>query len=251
MTDRFVLSEMESRATSLNIGRWSGERLDKDWLAEQVNQGTFDIYKLSLEANDPELYQKLDQLNLPYYLVGMVQEYRVNFKKIPLKKLYHEDASLVLLDDTNREELRKLVMSSFHAVPGSFFQNPWLVDRFSMHDQSKLLADYISGFRPDREKGKECHLLKHRGQYVGFIVNEHYNNLGFARYAGVSPGAKAPGYYIDLVRFIQNCGINYDLEWGFASAQIQNTVVHKVYMREDMIPYKSYINIHINNPHAQ
>lgn len=238
-------SQLETEMTGIRTGRWLANTIDLPGLRKVVDEGDFELLKLNVLADDPELYIRLNQLEKPYYVVGMVQEYRINFKRMKTKPLYHPEAVFEKLDASNAAILEALVRDCFRQSPGSFFVNPLL--RTRQHECLELLVTYISNYRNDRRNDHHCHLLRYKSEYVGFIAHRYEGEHGYADYAGVKQHAYQPGFYIDLVRFIQNYCIKRDVRWGHATAQLQNTVVHKVYQKEDMVPFRSIVNIHINN----
>ncbi|MCE7996936.1 MAG: hypothetical protein HEP71_33550 [Roseivirga sp.] len=238
-------SRLETEMTGIRTGRWTANHIYLPQLKAALDQNDFELVKLNLNGDDPETYIKLDQLNKPYYTVGMVQEYRINFNKIKTKPLYHPEVVFHRLNESNVSRLEQLVRDCFKLSPGSFFINPMLKTRQA--EYLHLLVAYISGYRNDIRDDHFCHLLQYKGEYVGFIAHRYQGENGFADYAGVKNLTRQPGFYIDLVRFIQNYCIGKGIKWGHASAQLQNTVVHKVYQKEDMVPFRSVINIHINN----
>lgn len=246
MSEQVTLSTYESQLLGLRIGRLTSNHLDTEVLKEALDSGLYDVLKVNIEATDSQLYHKLNSLEKPYYILSMLQEYRVNVKRLKPKLLLHPDAILDPLSDENEPELLRLVQDCFAAIPGSYFLNPGLEGHFDAVKQAVLLARYISNFRPNRQHGHYCHLLKYKGKYVGFMAHTHIEGTAYAHYAGVDPNARQPGFYIDLMRFVQNFAIEQGVTWGYTAAQIQNTVAHKVYVREDMMPYRAILNIHIN-----
>lgn len=238
-------SRLETEMTGIITGRWTADHIHLPELKPALDQGDFELVKLNLQGDDPDIFIKLDQLNRPYYLVGMVQEYRINFRKVKIKPLYHPEVVFERLNESNISCLEQLVRDCFKHSPGSFFVNPLLKTRQA--EYLDLLVAYISGYRSDLRDNHYCHLLRYQEEYVGFIAHRYQGENGFADYAGVKHLTRQPGFYIDLVRFIQNYCIEEGVKWGHASAQLQNTVVHKVYQKEDMVPFRSIINVHINN----
>lgn len=247
MSEQVTLSTYESELMGLRIGRLTAAQIDTHVLNKALDSGRYDMIKVNVEATDSQLYYKLNRLKKPYYILSMLQEYRVNVKRLKPKPLLHSDAISDPLCDENEPELLGLVQNSFAATPGSYFLNPGLEGYFDAVKQAALLARYIANFRPERQPGHYCHLLKYKGKYVGFMAHTHIKGTAYAHYAGVDPNARQPGFYIDLMRFVQNFAIEQGVTWGYAAAQVQNTVAHKVYVREDMVPYRAILNIHINN----
>lgn len=240
-------SSYESELLGLRIGRLTTDLIDADVLFQTLESGQYDLIKVNIDAADPELYYKLNSLQRPFYILSMLQEYRVNVKRLKIKPLLHANAHLDPLCDENEPELLRLVRDCFAETPGSYFLNPGLADYYDPGKQAALLARYIANFRPERQAGHYCHLLRYRGSYVGFMAHTYIEGTGYAHYAGVDPATRQPGFYVDLMRFVQNFAIGQQINWGYTSAQIQNTVAHKVYVREDMVPYRAMLNIHINN----
>ncbi|MCE7996185.1 MAG: hypothetical protein HEP71_29665 [Roseivirga sp.] len=247
MNSLVSLSTYESQLLGLRIGRLSTSKIDASLLKEVLEKDQYDVLKVNVDANDPELYYKLNSLQRPFFILSMLQEYRVNVKRLKIKPLLHTNAVIAPLCDENEPELLRLVQDCFAEIPGSYFLNPGLEDYYNPRKQAALLARYIANFRPERQAGHYCHLLRYKGCYVGFMAHTYIEGTGYAHYAGVDPDTRQPGFYVDLMRFVQNFAIGQRINWGYTSAQIQNTVAHKVYVREDMVPYRAMLNIHINN----
>lgn len=247
MTNLLRDSANESSVLGLAIGRFKGSNIeDEEALKREILSSPYEVVKCNLEAYDPAIYAKLDHIGLPYYVLGVLLQYRINFKRHAIKPLYHESAKLVPYTNELRETLYEMAYEVFKPVPGSFFKNPKLENKLDEDKQARLMADYICSFREDLRPNHFTYLLHYREEYVGFIAFYFENGDGYAEFAGVRP-SKTPGFYIDLVRFIQNHCIENGIHWGHASGQIQNTVVHKVYQREDMVPHKAILNVHIVN----
>jgi hypothetical protein len=246
MSNLLKSSPTESAALGLKIGRFVDDEIkDVQLLKKELDASDYDVVKFNLLANNPEIYVNFDALKYPYYSLGAVMQYRINFKRLAPKPMYHEDAEMIEYDTSLKETLYQMAYDTFFGASGSFFQNPALTNLVEKSAQAAMLAEYVCSFNPLSRENHFTYLLKYQNEFVGFISFYFKGESGFTEFAGVRT-SKMPGFYIDLVRFIQNHCIENNIRWGHASAQLQNTVVHKVYQKEDMIPYQSYLNVHMN-----
>lgn len=241
-------SESESKILKIRVGRSELEDLDTNKLLEDIVRKNYDVVKLAVPSIIPNLYSKLDSLCIPYYVLGILSRYRLILSGYQLKEYNSDSIDFEIYDGNQYDMLKNLAKGSFQETPGSYFSNP-LIDSIISHEQQlECFAEYVCSFNNQISPSKFMYLTKIKGEYVGFIGGEWINNNDIlATLAGVIPEMREKGIYKDIVRFMQNWSYKNNVRWLFADGQIQNPVVQKVYVREDMIVTGGYINIHINS----
>lgn len=242
-----VESELENRAFGYNIGRC--KRLDFEnihQLKEEIIAKKIDLLKLNLRDSGPDLYLLLEQLNYPFYILGIVIEYKSNFRLNKFKPYLNDELDFVEYLGEEPETFKNLVKEIFKNTPASYYQNPDFFEITDHQKQIECLADYISQLNAGYNSNFYTHLLKFKGELAGFITSYRENDGGAATYAGILKKFEGKGLYLDLVSFIQNYGKEIGQNWGTASTQIQNTVVQKAFQKAGLFPNGYELNIHIN-----
>ena len=244
----FKFIDDESYILGFNVAR-SDERslLQPLQLVEELEVSEIDILKLSCKNPLPDLFSKLDRLNLKYYVLGITQEYKSFFTRILSPKKYlHSDIEFIEFTLDKKQELMSLVKAIFKNNAASYFNNPALVNFIDDEKQLECLAVYIATFSKELDENKYTHLMYLHGNPVGFVTSYREGTGGGVLYAGILEEYVGRGYYIDLVRFIQNYGKAIGQKWGLAYAQIHHTTVQKTFIKEGLIPQGYVLNIHVN-----
>ncbi|MGB3591629.1 MAG: hypothetical protein WBA16_08075 [Nonlabens sp.] len=206
-----------------------------------------DVLKLTIDNPDPTLYIKLDQLGFPYYVLGITQSYKSSFTRNPKHISYlHEDLSFKSVNDNLEPIIESLVSDIFRTNTSSFFTNPLLQLKHNEYKEMQVLLKYIAKYDERKDPEKFTHIMHYREQPVGFISSYKEGIGGGVAFAGILDKFVGRGFYIDLVRFIQNFGKSIEQKWGIAHAQLHHTVIHKSFVREGMVPHGSTMNVHIN-----
>lgn len=240
-------SEKESKAFGYNIGRGDDECLkDLTVLKSEIKTQKIDILKLTLKKTDQDLYNQLNLLNYPYYLLGIVIVYKSNFRINDVKLYSHENLNFVEYLGEDPIVFKNLVREIFKDSPSSFFSNPELKNLTSKEKQLDCLVEYISTLNSSIDEQHYTHLMYVDGHLAGFITSHKENDGGAATYAGILKQFQGKGLYMDLINFIQNYGKEIGQKWGTASVQLQNSVVQKAFVKAGLSLSGYELNIHVN-----
>ena len=239
-------SAAESRILGYQVWRGNPETLADERLFAEIVDSSADLVKLTVDSSDPLLYQRLDNMGFPYYVVGMINNYRYNCQQHKHKEYHHPDIVFEEYAGLNSELLADLAREIFRETPGSFYSNPYLKNITPPEKQLECFVEYVLGFDPAKDPKKLTFLVKHQGEYVGFISLSIDGDNSEAAYAGVIPGKRGTGYYLDMIRFVHNWGAASGVKSGFVNVQVQNIPVQKFYARENTIIFKNYVSIHLN-----
>ncbi len=243
----FEVSKEESDALGYKIARGTGESLlSPEKLLTNLEKEEIDVLKLSLSDSTADLYTQLDQLKLPYYLLGIVIEYKSNFSRNAYKPYLNEHIEFEEYLGKDPKPFKELVNKVFSNSPGSFYTNPGLIGIQDEAKQIACLANYVSTLNKTTNDQYYTHLIKFKGELAGFVTSYQKGSGGAATYAGLLKKFEGKGLYLDLVNFIQNYGKEIGQKWGKAYVQIQNTVVQKIFHKQGLVPHNYILNIHVN-----
>lgn len=243
----FTISENESQVLGYRVARGNLSSLyDTNDLLDSLRKNQIDVLKLSIADSPDDLYVLLDKLKLPYYLLGIVIEYKANFLKNTQIAYRNEAVEFIEYTGEKTVDFERLVTKIFAESPASYYLNPGLLPVYDKEKQLKCLAQYIKTLNSAQNDNNFTHLVYCKGEPVGFITSYKEGTGGAATYAGLLKEFQGRGLYIDLVSFIQNHGKSIGQKWGTAYAQLQNTVVQKTFQRQGLRPNGHVLNIHVN-----
>lgn len=244
----FRISNHESKVLEMNIARGDADCLKHPTaLVKKLQESKIDILKLSCRNPPSDLYQNLDALDLEYYVLGIVLEYKSIFSRNPKHKAYlHPDVSFKAYTSAHKDTLEFLVKNIFKENPTSYFKNPKIASHINQEKQLDLLFQYIATYNKELDASKYTHIMYKEKVPIGFITSYKKGQGGGVLYAGILEEYVGKGYYIDLVRFIQNYGKEIQQKWGLAHAQVHHTVIQKTFIKEGLIPQGYTLNVHIN-----
>lgn len=256
----FRISDQESKVLEMNIARGNSDCLNNPTaLVEKLKESKVDVLKLTCENPSPDLYTHLDALHLEYYVLGIVLEYKSIFSRNPKHKAYlHTDVSFKAYTLANKDTLKFLVKNIFKGNPTSYFKNPKIASFLNQEKQLDVLFKYIATYAKELDESKYTHIMYKGNEPIGFVTSYKEGQGGGVLYAGILDKYVGKGYYIDLVRFIQNYGKGIQQKWGLAHAQVHHTVIQKTFIKEGLVPQGYTLNVHVNclygklaNEHSQ
>ncbi len=242
----FEISVEESEIMGYTIARGNNETLlQTDILVQQLKQLGVDVLKLNLENTQPDLYTYLDALKLPYYMLGMVVEFKAIFKDevIPY---YNKEVSFKEYMGEDEILFKKLVKNIFSQVAGSFYINPSLHITNQNELQAVCLANYLCKQNIGYDPNKYTHLVYLKNELAGFITSYKKGTGGGVTYAGVLPQFARKALFPDIVSFIQNYGQSIGQKWGIFHSQLQNQSAMKMYCRAGLMPVGHALSVHVN-----
>lgn len=244
----FKFYKEESDFSGFNIARADISCLEKPiQLLKELKRKKIDVIKLSCRNPSSDLYFKLNSLGLDYYILSITQEYKSIFSKNPKQKEYLHP-KLIFEEYTlkNSEILESLVKEIFKNNANSYFKNPLLNDILDEKRSLEILAKYVSSYCKEIDPNKYTHIMYERKKPIGFITSFKEDDGGGVLYAGILDQYVGKGYYLDLVRFIQNYGKSIGQKWGLAYAQIHHNTIHKTFIKEGLRPQGYILNVHLN-----
>ncbi len=241
-------SARESEIMQLKIGRASLQELNAGEIINELVRGEYDLLKITIPTEIPDLYIRLEELGIPYFIVGIINHYRYDCVHHKVTEYYHENLIFEPFDsETQKEQLRQFARDIFRESPGSYFDNPHLKNLVTREMYLQSFEEYVLSFDQKTDPHKLTYFVKHEGRYVGFLSLTNKDRESDAAYAGVIPDRRGTGYYLDMIRFIHNWGHEVGLKWGHGYVQLQNTVVQRFYHRTDMMIFDHHFSIHINS----
>lgn len=245
-TKIFEISKEESEIMGYTIARGNNETLmHTDKLIQQLEENRVDVLKLNLENTQPDIYYHLDALKLPYYVLGMVVEFKAIFKDEPIP--YHnKEISFKEYIGDDEDLFKNLVKNIFSHVAGSFYLNPFLPITNQNELQSECLANYLCKENIGYNPCKYTHLIYLKDELAGFITSYKKGTGGGVTYAGVLPQFARKAVFPDIVSFIQNYGKSIGQKWGIFHSQLQNQSAMKMYCRAGLMPVGHGLSVHVN-----
>ncbi len=246
ITPLFEISAAESAIMGYNIARGNHQSIvDAGQLVSDLQQHQIDVLKLSLSNTPAHLYQQLDALQLPYYVLGMVIEFKAIFKQEPIPYVNKEVSfeEYLGMDET---AFKQLVTTIFSEVAGSYYTNPHLPLTNAAQLNATCLAEYLCKQNSSYDADKYTHLVYLKGALAGFITSYKKGTGGGVTYAGVLPQFARKALFTDMISFIQNYGKSIGQQWGVFHGQLQNQSALKMYCRAGLMPVGHALSVHVN-----
>lgn len=243
-----VYSESESRVLGIRVARAALDVLDADALREEIASGRFDLCKLKLPLNDPDLQIKLDRLGFPYVITDHIHVFKVDLRNRSTKQqLRHPDLTFELYDGSQIKVLTEIITEVFKETPGSFYRNPIVSRIIPQSRLNQALAEWVSGFHSDGPSiGKKAWLVKIKDSYAGVYVCEFHEGVVETLFAGVLPKYRLKGVYEDMNRFARNNLLPEHIQFGSSPVQIHNIPVYRSWIREGIDIRHAYVSIQLN-----
>ena len=237
------IAEVESEILGLKIAR--GDLLDltsPDLVPELIKQKV-DVLKLHIQEAPENLFQLLDALNMPYYLLGNSIRYKALLQRIQPFPYINENFRVEETDSHSSDLLMSLSTASFGSRSVSFFSNPGLHITDLETKQMDVFKHFLKSWTDENRFTHLCYIAE---EPVGFMCSYQKANGGAVEYAGIIPSAANRGVYLDLISFIQNFGRSLGKAYATAAVQIQNIAGQKALQKRGMFVCGYELSVHIN-----
>lgn len=208
---------------------------------------SIDVLKLNLSNTSKEMYLQLDALNCPYYVLGIMLQYKAIFNH---QQPFVYENEEIEFEPYNREDegaFCSMVADIFRNAESSYYHNPGLLGKVTQEQQLNCLVQYINTLNESCIPNNYTHLLKLKGKTVGFICSYKDGRGGAATYSGVLPPYQNQGLYLDMIRFIHNYGKSIGQQWGTSTVQLHNVLVQRSFQKMGMQPNGYVLNVHVNS----
>ena len=239
------LSQRESRLFELKMGRASVPEIDPRSLLTALFRERYDVLRLHLPSSDPDLELKLNQLGLPFFLNGIVQQFSIDVSKYHFKPLFDEGLVFESYSSVRRLELSSSIERCFSDEANGFFEIPFFRKKAPAQKQIRALIEFFLEELETNSSGYLAWSVLKESAFVGFIINKVEGTRGETLLAGVDPRFRNQGVFTDIVRFIQNISKQLGLTVGFAGARIQNQVSQRLFVKEGMTAERSFMIYYI------
>lgn len=186
-------SEAESKFFNLEIARGFDfiDKFDPDELSDKIIDNNFDICRIKVNGNNPQLFESLEKLGMPYYM------YAINFRneKTTSQNPQYSGNEVTFEEyrPSNENRLKDMLKEILNTKYWFEYDSP--LSRLFLPENLKLdlAIDYYSSFYPDRNKNGRTWFLKHDNNYVGIFMG-YVNGQNFEGiFYGILPKYRSLG----------------------------------------------------------
>jgi hypothetical protein len=236
------LSPLESARFNLRVFRGSTDKLAPYDLLRTIVDERVDVAILRIPTSEQHTLNQLSLLPWPVIAADTVVTFDGDLRHIPPQPLRNSRLIGRRATIADRGILEELVDLSFRDYRTHYYSNP-------LFDPQLVLAGY-------KEWALGC--LNPGDEHVGFLFYVGEEAVAYATIGihdsysegllfGARPGASVRGLYPDLIRFCkQYVAEHHSARRIYATSQVQNHGVQRVWIREGFLPVRSYCTIHIN-----
>jgi hypothetical protein len=231
--ERIVYSQSESDIFGVKFGRYEGALEDTETLLREIREFEYDFVRLKIINADENIFVRLNELEIPYQLLGIIRQYTINVKEKTPKAIESTDIEFEPYTIDKKQLLKNLIKSSYDELPMGYFKNE-VLDKFCNRSaQLENFADYIATkFTDSYIPGNCTWLIKCADEYAGCIATQFMADESYTHYIGLIPETRKKSLFYDITRFMQITTKQAGLTWASGGARLNNIASQVVFERE-------------------
>jgi len=238
------ISEAESRLMGICFARGrANAQWQPDEITTQIAMQNIDLLRIKFDANDPLLFQKLQQTQIPYSIHSIILRNRVvvnSPQQLPPDMVFeiYDGSQTLLLQQLFTESLQNPTHTSFTDLDLQQFFN----------EQNTLAAatDYVLQFNHTQHPNNFGWIMKKDSQAIGFVMGTVHHNFFEGTFYGIAKAHRGSGVYPNLIhKFIINYCLQQGLQYFENDVPFQNFLSLRALFDENVLPFEAYLNIHL------
>lgn len=241
-------STQESNILKVSIGRGTlAEGWDLMDLRKEVLDGGYDFVRLKIPSADEELFEKLDQLGMPYCIHSILVRNSVAITAEHQLPSTGQRLLFDLYDGNNEDEVKELVKKSYGNRTSVFYHNPYYRHWVSYEDEIEAAAIYAVTFVHAKNPKTPHWLVKKDNQAIGFVLGIVDNNTLEGIMYSVLPEYRGHNYAADIMAYLKSwCWLNH-VGCFSNHVPLQNLPSLRNIVAQAILPVDSFINITLSS----
>jgi hypothetical protein len=206
-------SEQESDLAQIRIGRTNVlESFEPNILLDEMFDLRLDLCRLKVDISNPNIYNLLDDINLPKSNHSFLIEQKIELNKI--EKGFEVDIDIQEYDSSKKEALLDVIKQIQNSDTFNiYYQNDIMEKLIPNTILNEIIADYQTTFDNNINKNKNCFLAYKDEKIIGFCTIDTSNNFGEGILVGIVPEYRS----LDLFKNFVRTQINYSKKIGCES----------------------------------
>jgi hypothetical protein len=206
-------SEQESDLAQIRIGRTNVlESFEPNILLDEIFDLQLDLCRLKVDISNPNIYNLLDDINLPKSNHSFLIEQKIELNKI--EKGFEVDIDIQEYDSSKKEALLDVIKQIQNSDTFNiYYQNDIMEKLIPNTLLNEIIADYQTTFDNNINKNKNCFLAYKDEKIIGFCTIDTSNNFGEGILVGIVPEYRS----LDLFKNFVRTQINYSKKIGCES----------------------------------
>jgi predicted acetyltransferase len=234
----------ESSILKVSIGRGTLAE-GWDWMAlrKEVLDGRYDFVRLKMPSADEELFEKLEQLGMPYCILSILVRNSITITAQHELPAIGQRLQFNLFDGSNEAEVKELVKKSYGNRTSVFYHNPYYRNWVSYEDEMEAAAMYAVTFVYAKNPRTPHWLVKKDNQIIGFVLGIVDNNTLEGIMYSVLPEYRGHNYAADIMAYLKSwCWLN-NIGCFANHVPLQNLPSLRNIVAQAILPVDSFINI--------
>jgi hypothetical protein len=242
-----TFSANESNVLGVSIGRGS---LTESWqvndLAQEILQGGYDFIRLKMPSSDEEVFQKLEQLGMPYRLHSILVRNTIEIKPEHVLKA-PQQIQFELYDGTYPDELMQLVRASYGERTSVNYHNPYFRCWVSYEAEMAAAAAYATEFVFADNAKMPNWVIKKEGHNIGFVLGViSEGNLEGMMYS-ILPAFRGYNYAAAVMAFLKSWCWQNGVKTFSNNVPLQNLPSLKNIVSQAILPVDSLLNVTVSS----
>lgn len=239
-------STTESEILQLKIGRCNTDNFDENILLNKIIEGKYDVVRLKLPAEDEEVSNKLNNINLPFYFSGSIRRYKTKISKKPEGDYINKSLLFEKYDGSQDAIFDDLLDDTWGSYPIGYYRTPILKELVNKKQELKSVCTFYKKQNFNLSDSLNTMMfMKDKGAYVGFFALNFVGNHLESHIGGIKKVFQKDGYFLDMLRYIKNFCIDNNLEHFVFGARNENALVQSIFHKVGFIPVGTENVFHI------
>ncbi len=238
------LSESETRIAGLKTGRTDLiPLLDEKKLYSEIKKGKYDFVRVKILSEDVQLFQKLQLINIPFYIYN-IQCRNVKFiGKEDGKLCISPEIQYEILSKKHKSFLKKLIAETIKNDSGLNYRIDLFLKFFPEKKIVESATEYAAAFFNSNDENKIGWVIKYKNKCIGFCICRYEKNNMEGLLYGISKQFQGRGFSRDLIKIVKKFCFENNIQTLSNNVVIHNQKSLKSMIREGVVPQKLYFNI--------
>ncbi|MGC8604592.1 MAG: hypothetical protein ACP5VS_13035 [Desulfomonilaceae bacterium] len=246
-------SASERQGVTASFSPTESNRFDKRVVRFMITDANIGQLKRQIELHYPDVAivrlpsQKVHLVNDLYssfpevFFGDCLVEYSMDFDQFAVSANLNDSAlSVVTADETNLDELSRLVSESFSDYKNHYRHNPVLNE----FDLIPIYQEWVKSSVISSDK--TCLLFFSAEALCGFFTAEKIGSVYKGLLSGVAPQYRGAGIFRGIIRAVKSIFFEDGATQIVTSVLLENRPVHKVLLSEGFTISNSLYTIHLN-----
>ena len=230
-------SKNESETLQLKVGRCNTNGFSASQLKEELINGSYDLCRVKVGANDEDVVSRLEQLGFPSFFSGSIRRYRTPIKMQSKIAFKNKGLSFVSYEPQLDELLYQMLKDTWGEYPIGYYRSPILNQLCNKDIELKSVFNFY------RERNNHLNypansiqFIKHDGEFVGFFAMNKVGSHLESHIGGILSTFQGNDYFYDMLAFIKNYCLEENLSHFVFGARNENAKVQKIFQNAGFVP---------------